>query len=118
MTSRLVQVRLPNGTVTLVQAMVVDGEDPGGAEQAGWGDEDEEGGAEQVGWDKVFDLHQLSETLDGVAHAIKSGVEKAKPTKTTVELGLSLAVKSGILTSVIVDGKAQTSLTVTLEWGQ
>jgi hypothetical protein len=104
MTSRLVQVRLPNGTVTLVQAMVVDGEDPGGAEQAGW--------------DKVFDLHQLSETLDGVAHAIKSGVEKAKPTKTTVELGLSLAVKSGILTSVIVDGKAQTSLTVTLEWGQ
>jgi hypothetical protein len=112
MTSRLVQVRLPNGTVTLVQAMVVDGEDPGGAEQAGWGDEDEQG------WDKVFDLHQLSETLDGVAHAIKSGVEKAKPTKTTVELGLSLAVKSGILTSVIVDGKAQTSLTVTLEWGQ
>ena len=43
-------------------------------------------------------------------------MEKAVPSKTTVELGISLAVKNGVLTTLIVDGKAQASLTVTLEW--
>jgi hypothetical protein len=102
MVSKIVEIRLPNGAVALVQAVDVDG---GG------------GGAEQVRWPDAFDLDGLTATLDGVAHAVRSGVEKALPSKTTVELGISLAVKSGVLTTLIVDGKAQASLTVTLEWG-
>jgi hypothetical protein len=102
MDSEIVEVRLPNGTVALVQAVDADG---GG------------GGAKQVSWPDVFDLDKLTATLDGVAHAIRSGVEKALPSKTTVEFGISLAVKNGVLTALIVDGKAQASLTVTLEWG-
>jgi hypothetical protein len=102
MDSEIVEVRLPNGTVALVQAVDADGKD---------------GGAKQVSWPDVFDLDKLTATLDGVAHAIRSGVEKALPSKTTVELGISLAVKNGVLTALIVDGKAQASLTVTLEWG-
>jgi Trypsin-co-occurring domain 1 len=98
MASRIVEVKLPNGTVALVQAVEVDEVD---------------GGAQQVDWKKVFDLDQLTATLDGVARAVRSGVEKALPSRTTVELGISLAV----MTTLIVDGSAQASLTVTLEWG-
>ena len=101
MVSKIIEVKLPNGTVALVQAVDADG---GG------------GSAQQVKWPAVFDLDKLTATLDGVAHAIRSGVEKAVPSKTTVELGISLAVKNGVLTTLIVDGKAQASLTVTLEW--
>jgi hypothetical protein len=101
MASRIVQVKLPNGTVALVQAVDADA---GG------------GSAQQVKWPDVFDLDKLTATLDGVAHAIRSGVEKALPSKTTVELGISLAVRNGVLTTLIVEGKAQASLTVTLEW--
>lgn len=102
MDSRIVEVKLPNGSVALVQAV-----DAGGGG----------GGAQQVSRPDVFDLDKLTSTLDGVARAIRSGVEKTLPSKTTVELGISLAVKNGMLTALIVDGKAQASLTVTMEWG-
>lgn len=43
-------------------------------------------------------------------------MEKAAPAKTTVELGIELAVKNGELTGLLVNGQASTSLKVTLEW--
>ena len=62
-------------------------------------------------------LPAASETLAGIAEVVRSGLEKAKPSKTTVELGIQLAVKSGKLTGRIVEGKADASLKVTFEWG-
>jgi hypothetical protein len=113
MASKIVEVKLPNGTVALVQAVDADGGDGSG----GGGGGAQQVGAQQVKWPEVFDLDKLTGTLDGVAHAIRSGVEKALPSKTTVELGISMAVKNGVLTALVVDGKAQASLKVTLEWG-
>jgi hypothetical protein len=100
---RVVEVALPNQAVALVQAADLD-----------------EGGqvAEKVGWKDTFDLAGVSATLDGVAQAIRSGLEKVTPSKTTVELGIQLAVKNGMLTGLIVEGKADASLKVTLEWGK
>ncbi|MEY9857093.1 hypothetical protein ABH935_002701 [Catenulispora sp. GAS73] len=106
MDTSIVEVKLPNGTVALVQAVDADA----------LGADEEDGGAEQVKYSELFDFDKLTATLDGVAHAIKSGVEKALPSKTTVELGISLAVKNGVLAALIVDGKAEASLKVTLEW--
>jgi hypothetical protein len=82
-------------------------------------DLDEDGGqvAEKVGWRDSFDLAAVSETLEGIAQAVRSGLEKMTPSKTTVELGIQLAVKSGKLTSLVVEGDASASLKVTLEWG-
>jgi hypothetical protein len=102
MTDRVVEVVLPNKTVALVQATELDG--AGGA-------------AEKVGWKDAFDLDQVSGTLEGVAQAIRSGLGKVKPSKTTVELGIQLAVKNGKLTAMLVEGHAEASLKVTLEWG-
>jgi hypothetical protein len=100
-TGRVVQVVLPNGTVALVQAADLDG---GGQV------------AEKVAWPGTFDFTQVSGTLEGVAEAIRSGLKKVTPSKTTVELGIQLAVKNGKLTALLVEGKADVSLTVMLEW--
>ncbi len=104
MAVRVVEVELPNKTVALVRAV----------------DLDDEGGqvAEKVGWKETFDLGEVSGTLEGIARAIRSGLEKVAPSKTTVELGIQLAVKNGKLTGLIVEGKADASLKVTLEWGK
>lgn len=103
MAVRVVEVVLPNRTVALVQAVDLD-----------------EGGqvAEKVGWKDTFDLSGLSGTLEGIADAIRSGLEKITPSKTTVELGIQLAVTNGKLTGLIVEGRADASLKVTLEWGR
>lgn len=103
MAVRVVEVELPNKTVALVRAEDLD-----------------EGGqvAEKVGWKETFDLGEVSGTLEGIARAIRSGLEKVAPSKTTVELGIQLAVKNGKLTGLIVEGKADASLKVTLEWGK
>ncbi len=95
-------MRLPNNTVALVRAVDLDG----------GGDT-----AEKVGWRDTFDFEHVSETLEGIAHAIRSGLAKVTPTKTTVALGLELAIKNGKLTGLLVDGDAKASLEVTLEWG-
>jgi hypothetical protein len=102
MAGRIVEVKLPNNTVAFVQVAELD---------------EDRGGAEKVDWKGTFDLEHLSGTLEGVAQAVQSGLEKVAPHKTTVELGIDLAVKNGKLTGLIVDGAAQASLRVTLEWG-
>lgn len=101
MASRVVEVKLPNNTVALVR--VVDEDGPSGP-------------AQKVSAKEVFDLEHVSGPLEGIAQAVRSGLEKAKPDKTTVELGIQLAVKSGKLTSLLVEGQADASLKVTLEW--
>jgi hypothetical protein len=102
MASRVVEVMLPNKTVALVRAVELD--EPGGT-------------AEKVAWKDQFDFEHVSGTLEGLAEAIRSGLAKVKPTRTTVELGIDLAVKNGRLTGMLVEGEANASLKVTLEWG-
>src|SRR2546425_13170397 len=68
MAVRVVEVVLPNQSVALVQVEDLD-----------------EGGqvAEKVGWKDTFDLADVSGTLEGIAGAIRSGLEKVMPSKTT-----------------------------------
>jgi hypothetical protein len=106
---RVVEVVLPNKAVALVRATDLDEAT----------DLDDEGGqvAQKVGWRDVFDFEGVSGTLEGIAQAVRSGLEKVTPSRTTVELGIELAVKNGKLTGLIVEGDASASLKVTLEWG-
>lgn len=98
---RIVEVALPNGSVMLVRAADVDG----GA------------GATKTGWADKFDFRDVAGTLDGLSSVIKSALANAAPHKVTVELGIELAVKSGALTGLLVEGEGKGSITVTLEWG-
>jgi uncharacterized protein YdeI (BOF family) len=72
---------------------------------------------EKVGSKNTFNLEGVSGTLEGVAQAVLDGLKKVAPSKTTVELGIQLAVKNGKLTALIVEGKVEASLKVTFEWG-
>jgi hypothetical protein len=102
MASRVVEVVLPNQTVALVRVADLDADQPH---------------AEKVGWQNAFDFEHVSGTLEGIAQAIRSGLAKVAPAKTTVEFGIELAVRNGKLTGLVVEGDAHASLRVTLEWG-
>jgi hypothetical protein len=104
MASRVVEVMLPNKTVALVRAVELDEREAADT-------------TEKVSWKDQFDFEHVSGTLEGLAQAIHSGLAKVKPTRTTVELGIDLAVKNGKLTGMLVEGEANASLRVTLEWG-
>jgi hypothetical protein len=96
---RVVEVRLPNGTVAFVRATDLD-----------------EGVADQAPWTGQFDFEHIAGTLEGLAESIRAAVDKAKPSTTRVELGVELAVTSGKLVGLIVDGESKGALTVALEW--
>jgi hypothetical protein len=98
MDSDVIEASLPNGAIVLVQARRVDGD---GATKTRMG---------------RFDFQGVANALEGVADAIHGAVAKATPSKVSVELGLELAVKSGALVGMVVDGQATASLTVTLQW--
>lgn len=70
---------------------------------------------EKVGWQDFLDCEQVSGTLEGVAQVIRSGLEKVKPSRTGVGLRV-LAVRSGKVTGMLVEGAASASLKVTPEW--
>jgi hypothetical protein len=101
MERKVVEVALPNGVVALVRAADVDGGR----------------GASKAGPLGRFDLDAVTGTLEGVSTAVKVALAKAAPDKVTVEFGLELAVTSGVLTGLLVDGEGSGSLSVTLEWG-
>jgi hypothetical protein len=100
MTVTVVEVMLPNQAVALVRAVDLDGQ-----------------AAEKVAFRETYDLAAVSKTLEGIAQAIRSGLEKATPSKTTVEFGIDVGLKDGKLTGLVVEGEANASLKVTLEWG-
>jgi Na+/H+-translocating membrane pyrophosphatase len=96
----VVEVELANGVVALVQVADV-----------------EQGGASKTGPLGKFDLGAVAGTLEGLSTTIRAALAKAAPDKVTVEFGLQLAVTSGTLTGLLVDGESSGSLNVTLEWG-
>lgn len=97
--SRIVEVVLPNGAVALVRAVDVDG-----------------GGAIKTNFQDRFNVGELTETLEGWSTAIKAALSKASPDKVSVALGFEVALKSGKLTALLVEGQGKASLSVTMEW--
>jgi hypothetical protein len=100
MQSEIVEVGLPNGATALVQVTAVDG-----------------GGATKTGVRDKFDFASVAGTLEGVTEAIRAALVKAAPDEVSVELHFELAVKSGVLVGLLVDGESTGSITVTLGWG-
>jgi len=58
------------------------------------------------------------DTVGELGSLIVDKLKEAKPTRATVELNIGFAVEAGKLTSLIVNGRADASLTVTLEWSK
>jgi hypothetical protein len=95
-----VPVRLPSGTPMKIEIV-------GGSA----GD-----GMASVGLRDALDLSSALDTLSELGATIVDKLKAARPTKATVEFRLGFVLESGRLTSMIVSGRGDASLTVTLEW--
>jgi hypothetical protein len=96
-TTRITQVELPNGKTVLVEAVVHDKE-------------------QDISRNQVFSIEGALDIIRDVAEALADTLEQVKPNKVSVEFGLSLAVKSGALTALIMNGSGEGSLKIALEW--
>ena len=66
-------------------------------------------------WGKI-ELDELGNQISKLSKKLFQHLKDAGPQKVTAQFGLSAAVKSGRLTTILVDGQADASITVTLEW--
>jgi hypothetical protein len=91
-----IPVELPNGTIIKVEVAQVRGR--------------------QDVASSMLSFKPVTDALEGVTEAIASALEKAKPTKATVKLGMEISLESGKLTTAIVKGSSKGNLEITLEW--
>ena len=54
--------------------------------------------------------------LDRIAQTVQTTLTKVQPKEATIEFGLELTMKEGVLTSFIVKGEGKANLKVTLKW--
>lgn len=100
MPDKVVEIELPNGATAFAHVNEVQGV-----------------GAKKTTSLSKFKFDEVGRTLAGVADSIKDALEKAAPDTVTVELGLELTVKNGVLSGMIAQGQGKGSLVVTLGWG-
>lgn len=66
--------------------------------------------------DRLPDLSAVPEALSSFAGQIGEALHQAAPNRATVELGCRLDLDAGGPTALVVQGSANASLRVTLEW--
>ena len=94
--SESIPVQLANGTVVRIEATPI--------------------GEEEVAFD-IRPFKEVTDAVEGIADAITETFRKVKPDKATVEFGVEMAISSGQLTAVIVQGSGKANLKITMEWG-
>src|SRR2546427_2144086 len=75
------------------------------------------GGAGDVSALDHLDFSGVTDAIETVARSVKASIDTIKPDTASVEFGVQVAVKSGRLTGLLVEGSGQASLKVTLGWG-
>ena len=66
--------------------------------------------------DRLPDLSAVTGALASFAGQIGKALDRAAPDRATVEFGCQLGLDAGRLTALVVQGSANASLRVTLEW--
>jgi hypothetical protein len=80
--------------------------------------------AEQSGPQLVSDkdltakLSSVTRSIEVVSREAMEAVKKATPDRATVEVGFGLAIEQGQLVALLGKGKAEATITVTLEWAR
>jgi NTP-dependent ternary system trypsin peptidase co-occuring protein len=65
----------------------------------------------------VSDLKPALAAIEDFSEALRRAVAGVRPRKATVEFTLAFGVQTGKVVAMFVDGKAEGSVKVTLEWG-
>jgi hypothetical protein len=97
--SRLVPIRLSDGTEILVEATV------------------EPGAPGEIGVEGVPSFDDIAGAVRGIGKDLIGAIRAVGPNKATVEIKLSAKYESGKVLAILLKGAADASLTVTLEWG-
>jgi hypothetical protein len=63
-----------------------------------------------------IDAEELLRPVRALGGKIRDQVADLKPSRVTIETGIAVAVRNGKLTALLVDGQADVSFTLTLEW--
>jgi len=92
----LLPVKLPNGATIQVRAAAVRGE--------------QDIAARMLGFDSVM------AAIEGIAGAMATALERAKPQKASVEFELDFSVEAGQLTALFVQASGGGTLRISLEW--
>ncbi len=66
----------------------------------------------------TLSFQAITNTIEAVTQAIAISINKVKPDKATVEIGFDITVKSGKLTTLIVENSGKANLKLTLQWGK
>lgn len=74
------------------------------------------GGREEVGVLDSIPFDQVTELLASIASGIGETLEKAKPKKATIELGVEFGLEAGKLVALIARGTGKANLKISLEW--
>ena len=95
--TQMIPVELANGTMIYVQTTLL-------------------GGEEQVSV-HFPNFDEIGHAVEGIAHTLVASLERVKPRRTSIELGVAVALESGKLTALLVQGSSTANLKITLEWG-
>jgi len=102
--TEVVEIRLPNGQLILAQAHISPADT----------------GVRDVSLSEELSLSGVSTSVREIASTVldvlTNSFDKVKPDSVGVEFGLSLAVKSGRLTGLLVEGSSEATLKITLQW--
>lgn len=75
-------------------------------------------GGEQDVSNQLLNFEGVTDAIEALTGAIATTINKVKPDKATVELGLDIAVKSGKLTALLVEDTGKGNIKIILQWGQ
>lgn len=96
--TEIVQAELDNGTTIRIEAISL-------------------GGEERVAYN-IPSFKEVTDAVEGIAHAIVTTLRKVKPQQASVEFGVQIGVESGQLTALLVKGTGTANLMITLQWGE
>ena len=97
MSTEIVQTTLENGSIISVEADLL-------------------GGEEDVAFTSLS-FRGVTQAIEGVAESLVKTLNRVKPQRASIELGVAFGIESGALTAVLVKGTGNANLKITLEWG-
>lgn len=65
---------------------------------------------------KELDFQDFTNAIEGMVDAVAKTLNKVKPDKAKVELGVDFSLEAGKLTALIAKGTGNASIKLTLEW--
>ena len=75
-----------------------------------------EEGREKVGLFEAIPIEQITTLVGDIAQSIGKGIERAAPTKASIELGVEFGLQEGRLVGLIARGSGKANLKITFEW--